>query len=270
MLANLTIVIGTSPGRESWLSECLGSISYPTVVVSNFGFEIGKFRWIIENTSIERFVFLQDTVKILDNTFFEVLDKAEGSISLMDVPGPFGSYLGVYERKVINSVGLPIVASKSDSIFFENQWAAKYHAACERLYEMDGLENLLIENQFKNGRNNLVYRNKYFEKWKGDWGQISHDEGSDDIVSLQGTSSSTRNSGLELLALKSALESSQQVAIENRNKYLLLEGLNSSLEFRNMELLDQLVEIQNQLVDIQNSLSWKVTSPVRKLFGSRD
>jgi hypothetical protein len=263
MLDNLKIVVGTSPGRESWLSDCLSSISYPTVVVSNFGFEIGKFRWIIENTSIQRFVFLQDTVKILDNTFFEVLDKAVGSISLMDVPGPFGSYLGVFERKIINEVGLPVVASKSDSIFFENHWATKYFEACGTLYAVDGLENQLIENQFKNGRNNLVYRNRYFEKWKGDWGQISHDESSEDIVSLHRTVSSERDGLLELSALRSALEASQQVAIENRNKYLSLESRNSSLEIHNLDLI-------NQLVDIKNSLSWKVTSPVRKLFGYRN
>ena len=270
MLEKLTIVIGTSPGRESWLSECLGSIAFPTVVVSNFGFEIGKLRWIMDNSTIERFVFLQDTVKILDNKIFEILDKVDGSVSLMDVPGRFGSYLGVFERKTIEAVGLPEVASKSDSIFFESHWTAQYVMGCKKISNLDGLENQLIENQFKNGRNNLVYRNKYFEKWKGDWGQITHDESSGDIVSLQKTELSQRGSLVELAALKSALEASQRAAIENRNKNLSLKDANLSLKRIIFDLESSNLQLLKQLSAIQNSLSWKVTSPVRKLFGTRN
>ena len=89
-------------------------------------------------------------------------------------PGHMGSYLGLYERKTLEKIGIPDAHSKLDSIRFELEWNKEYIANCDILNHPIDLNHNIMYTVMKNGRENMVYVNDLYEKWKGDWGQIQH------------------------------------------------------------------------------------------------
>ena len=119
------IVIGTTPNRENWLAQCLKSIEKPVLILSDFTYELGKINWVYNNTNIERIMFLQDSVIIKDNKIFELLNE-KGSIALTNDPAPYGMYMGIYERKVLSQINIPLPKSKEESIKCEMSWTADY------------------------------------------------------------------------------------------------------------------------------------------------
>jgi hypothetical protein len=164
------IVISTSPGRENWVKEILTSISRPVIVISDFGYELGKIKWAYENTNCDRFLFLQDSLVVRDESLFEQVFEVSGSSCILDVPSCLGSYMGVYERSVLSQLEIPEINTKEESIFFEIEWTQKYIALCENFSHPVSIVNKEIETVRKFGRENLLYVNQYYEKWKGDWG----------------------------------------------------------------------------------------------------
>lgn len=168
------IVISTSNGRSNWVEMCLESIntSIPVVVVSTDGYELGKIKWIFENTLIDRFVFLQDSIVIRDNSLLESLFLESGSVCLMDEPSCFGSYLGLYERSSLEKLSIPKVLDKEESIFYEIDWTRNYVHACgghNRVRHPDYIRHQIIETVWRHGRVNRLYVNPLYEKWKGTW-----------------------------------------------------------------------------------------------------
>ena len=164
------IVVATSPGRENWTREILESISRPVVVVSDFGYELGKIRWVFENTNCDRFLFLQDSLVVRDESLFAQVFEVPGSSCIMDVPSCLGSYMGVYERSVLAQLEIPLVSSKEESIRFEMEWTKEYISLCENFSHPLNIKHKEFETVRKFGRENLLYVNQYYEKWKGDWG----------------------------------------------------------------------------------------------------
>ena len=168
------IVIGTSTDRENWIYDIVKSFTVPYIIVSTGGYELGKIKWVYENTKIDRFIFLQDSLVIKNNNLFEKVFELEGSSCLMCDPGHMGSYLGLYERKTLEKIGIPDAHSKLDSIRFELEWNKEYIANCDLLNHPIDLDHKIMYTVMKNGRENMVYVNDLYEKWKGDWGQIQH------------------------------------------------------------------------------------------------
>ena len=168
------IVIGTSTDREDWIYDIVKSFTVPYILVSTDGYELGKIKWVYENTKIDRFIFLQDSLVIKNNNLFEKVFASEGSSCLMCDPGHMGSYLGLYERKTLEKIGIPDAHSKLDSIRFELEWNKEYIANCDILNHPIDLDHNIMYTVMKNGRENMVYVNDLYEKWKGDWGQIQH------------------------------------------------------------------------------------------------
>ena len=168
------IVIATTPGREQWLQQCLASIEHPVLVLSDFTFELGKINWIFNNTKIERFMFLQDSVVIKNQSLFDLLFKDKGSIALTNDPGMYGMYLGVYERKVLEMIDIPIPKSKAESIAFELSWTESYCRAARnvRLAFTDLTDSRAKTKEVLFGRENLVLENEFLIKYKGNWGQV--------------------------------------------------------------------------------------------------
>ena len=164
------VVISTSPGRENWVKEILESITRPVLVVSEFGYELGKIKWIFENTNCDRFLFLQDSLVIRDESLFDQVFEAHGSSCIMDVPSCLGSYMGVYEREVLSRIEIPVITTKSESIRFETEWTQEYIRACDSFSHPLAIVHKELETVRKFGRENLLYINQYYEKWKGDWG----------------------------------------------------------------------------------------------------
>jgi hypothetical protein len=166
------IIVGTTPGRENWLAQCLTSINKPVMVLSDFTYELGKIKWVIENTKIEKFMFLQDSVVVKDHKLFELLEE-DGSIALSSDPVPYGMYLGVYERKVLSKIDIPTPQSKKEAIDYEITWTQAYCSAAKRVrIAFDNLnDKSALRKEVLFGRENLVLENDYLIKYKGNWGQ---------------------------------------------------------------------------------------------------
>lgn len=165
-------VIGSSPDRSQWAAECSASIGRDHVVVSNYGFELNKLRWVMEHTTVDRFLFLQDSWVIKSEGFWGLLEQFEGSIALTRDPYFFGCYAGVYERHVIERVGLPVVKDKAHSILLEIDWHRQYvDVAGEPTVLFPELTDAnATEIVERHGRRNLVLENEFVVKWKGTWG----------------------------------------------------------------------------------------------------
>jgi hypothetical protein len=168
----LLIVIGSSPGREQWLADCTASIKREHIAVISFGFELAKISWVMSNTNADRFLFLQDTWLVKDEAFWDLLDATNGSVAITSDPFYFGCYAGVYERWVIDQIGVPVMSDKRDSIRHEFDWHNKY-------VEVAGNPQVLFpeltdanstRQEERHGRINLVLENDYLVKYKGTWG----------------------------------------------------------------------------------------------------
>lgn len=166
----MTVVIATTPGRENWLAQCLASIDRPTVVLSDFTFELGKIRWVYDNTTIDRFLFLQDSVVVKDQALFDLLNEP-GSIALTNDPRPFGMFLGVYERSVLAQIKIPLPQNKQESIDLEISWTEEYcrHATVLRTAYPELTDRNATRKEQLFGRNNLVLENAHLIKYKGTW-----------------------------------------------------------------------------------------------------
>lgn len=167
----MLIVIGSSPDRADWARDASASVGREHIVVSNFGFELNKIRWVMENTRVERFLFLQDSWVIKSEKFWGLLDQFEGSVALNRDPYFFGCYAGVYERHVIERVGIPVVRDKAHSILLEIDWHRQY-------VEVGGEPTVLFPELTdanatgvveRHGRDNLLLENEFVQKWKGTW-----------------------------------------------------------------------------------------------------
>jgi hypothetical protein len=167
----LLVVIGSSPERKEWLANCSDSIRREHISVVNEGFELAKIRWVIENTNAEKFLFLQDSWVIKDDKFWELLEAEDGSVCFTADPYYYGCYAGVYERWVIDQIGIPVIESKLDAIDNEIAWhkhyvevAGKPKVLFPKLTDSNSTRKLE-----KNGRMNLVLENEFVIKLKGTW-----------------------------------------------------------------------------------------------------
>jgi len=163
-------VIGTSPARADWAAQALASVPSEALVVSVPGYELAKLQWIVENTTLDRFLFIQDSVTVSD-ALYGLLSDFGGSVALISDPRPFGCYLGVYERDVLLEVGFPHIGSKLEAVQAEVWWTAEYCATAGEVPvlfpEVKDSNPLRVEHLF--GRDNLVLGNEYFTKYKGTW-----------------------------------------------------------------------------------------------------
>lgn len=167
----MLVVIGSSPDRTNWLTASSGSINREHIVVQNYAYELGKIRWVMENTPAERFLFLQDSWVIKSDKFWDLLEQFEGSVALTRDPYFYGCYAGVYQRSVIEQVGIPQVQDKEHSILLEIDWHRKYvSVAGEPTVLFPELTDAnATRTAIKNGRENLVLENDYVIKYKGTW-----------------------------------------------------------------------------------------------------
>jgi hypothetical protein len=165
------VVVGSSPDREHWLADCSGSIKREHIAVVNTGFELGKISWVINNTNAERFLFLQDSWLIKDEGFWNLLDEHSGSVAINSDPYYFGCYTGVYERWVIDEIGVPFMRDKREAIKNEIDWHKSY-------VEVAGEPPVLFPDLTdknstgivdRHSRMNLVLENDYIAKYKGTW-----------------------------------------------------------------------------------------------------
>ena len=164
-------VIGSSPDRQAWLADCSASLGREHIAVVSYGYELAKIAWVMENTTVDRFLFLQDSWVIKSDNFWDLLGQFEGSVALTADPYFFGCYAGVYERQVIDRIGVPVVRDKAHSILLEIDWHRQYvEASGEPTVLFPDLTDAnatdVVE---RHGRKNLVLENDLVVKWKGTW-----------------------------------------------------------------------------------------------------
>lgn len=140
------------------------------LVVSVPGFELAKLKWVLENTTLTRFLFLQDSVTVSEALYVRLSDFT-GSVAFLSDPVPFGCYLGVYEREILEKVGIPNICSKREAVEAEIWWTKAY---CEAAGDVPVLFPDLSDRNAKrhsirHGRENLVIENECLTKYKGTW-----------------------------------------------------------------------------------------------------
>lgn len=170
------VVISTGIGRGQWVGDCIGSISRGNVTIcrSDGGGELGAIRMIYEGTHWRRWLMLQDSTVVLDQGLFDLVDAVEGPCLLAPHPA---MYLAVYERSVLDVVGIPEPAAhdREAAIALEVPWMRAYEAqchaqgfACPVLFPELTDDNATGQVEH-NGRVNLIVENRYLRKYKGTW-----------------------------------------------------------------------------------------------------
>jgi hypothetical protein len=168
----LPVFVGTVPGRENWLAQCLRSLGQkPATIVYGQSWELGAIRWIYENTQFERWLFIHDSMVIKNHKLFDILEQYSGSVALSACPVPFGMYTGVFSRKTLSIVGMPDVNNKEEAICCEVYWANQYCKAEKVPVLFPGFNDHSARGNIKSlfGRPNLVLENEYLIKYKGTW-----------------------------------------------------------------------------------------------------
>lgn len=164
-------VIASSPDRMMWASDCLQSLGRDAIIVTYGDYELGKIGWVLSHTTDDRFLFLQDSFMVKSERFWSMLDEHPGSVSLLSDPDRFGCYAGVYERDVLERVGVPVVESKRDAVRCEVEWTRAYCAEAGDVPVLfpdvrDDKASGVVE---RHGRQNLVLENDVIVKYKGTW-----------------------------------------------------------------------------------------------------
>jgi hypothetical protein len=155
-----------------WLADCSASLGRDHIAVVSYGFELAKIAWVMDHTTVDRFLFLQDSWQVKSPAFWDLLEQFEGSVALTRDPYFFGCYAGVYERHVIERIGVPTVKDKADSILLEIDWHRRYVDVAGEPTVLfpeltDANATRIVE---RHGRENLVLENEFVVKWKGTWG----------------------------------------------------------------------------------------------------
>ena len=167
-------IVCTTPQREMWLKDCLESIGdRPIMVLSDFSYEVGKLDFLVKHTKLERFLLLQDSVVFKDaDKFYDLLSKYQGSVSVNKCPTFYGSYMGVYERRILEQLQIPVAKTKKDQVVFECTFSDAYvylvGGAVPVMYpELDDAHNTGFVERY--GRKNMVLENDVMIKYKGTW-----------------------------------------------------------------------------------------------------
>ncbi len=161
------VIIGTRPDRTEQLQNCTNSFntSYKVIIVDCDGYEVGKLKWVLNNTDIDEFIFLQDTVEVKDPRFIDICFARPESVSICNYPSLFGCYLGKYKRSVLAKMNLPDIKDKLGSVEYEMQIGRDYYKF-EKPFELfDDLRNVdnFVE---KFGHKVMKIENDYLIKYK--------------------------------------------------------------------------------------------------------
>jgi hypothetical protein len=161
------IVVGTRPDRKDQLKNCLNSLntSYDVLTVDCDGYEVGKIKWVLNNTDLDEFIFLQDTIEVKNPRFIDICFALPQSVSICNYPFLFGCYLGKYKRSVLEKMSLPEIKDKLGSVEYEMQIGLDY-CRFEKPFELfDDLEDVdnFVE---KWGHKVMKIENDYLIKYK--------------------------------------------------------------------------------------------------------
>lgn len=162
------VVNGASQADPAWLDD-LGS-HYNLLTNETDEYELGAIRTFLDETDVDEFVFLQDSWEVFDQAFLDICFAHRGSVAL----GLSGfHYAWKFRRAVLDGMPIPRTTTKAESVFEEGAFARAYWTRDPDTLLLDpafhdGAATEFIE---RFGRTNMVLRNQWFAKYKGDWGQ---------------------------------------------------------------------------------------------------
>lgn len=166
------IVIATYRGSP-WLENCIDSIpsSFPVFVVRAGAYECSALRWIMQNTTLSRWLFLQDSTEVLDPSWITEHWGQGTSVGLLCEPFEYGSFLGWWKRSVLERITLPQTPDKLSAVDAETNVPRAYAAIepVQTLWPELNIHNAVRELMFEgtpHERMAMRYENQYFCKWK--------------------------------------------------------------------------------------------------------
>lgn len=165
------IVIPTVPNKTEELQNLFGSLNgfdeYPVIILADYTYELGKVKFMVENTDFDEFFLLQHSCEIKDTKLFDILfqDYLGKSVSLNE---EFSSYLFKYRRDILLQMDIPTIDSKLESIRQERNFHREY---CKIEMPKFLFDDFVGMNKYeeKFGRKNQIMENEYIKKYKGTW-----------------------------------------------------------------------------------------------------
>jgi len=163
----LPVVIGTHPDRTAWLTDCLTSIQATTdrevLIHHTGGYEVAALRHGMAHA--DRFLFLHDSVTILDPLFWSVIDRFRTPAWLSGHPPMF---MGIHHTSSLEPIldRYPAEQSKEDAIRIEAELPG---LLTYTTIWPDITDRTALRTEERHGRNNLVIGNHLWEKHKGTW-----------------------------------------------------------------------------------------------------
>lgn len=165
------IIIATTKDRSRWAKQCYDSLKsykrYPVIILDQYEYELGKIRWVFENTDLDEFLFLQDSVKIKDTYWIDEVFDHKGSVSLAS--RPFFMYLGKYTREALTQSGIPHVETKKDAVRYEHEWTNNYAQTSPYKTMFDLSDTNVFKKHFS--RDNMIIENDHLIKYKHIWSE---------------------------------------------------------------------------------------------------
>lgn len=168
----MVIVIGSYRGSP-WLQQCIDSIpsKWETLVVRAASYECGALRFVMDRTTINHFLFLQDSTMVKDPSWLETCAGYGGSVSLNADPRFHGSFMGTYTRHILSKCTIPETPDKMSAVLAEMSLGDEYAShEPNQLILWPELNLASARYEEKNGRTCAVYENEFFVKWKSCYG----------------------------------------------------------------------------------------------------
>lgn len=163
------ITICTTPTSYEKLNNLLITINgydkYPIIILSDYSFEIGKIKQML-NTDYDEFFLLQDTIEVKDPEIFEIVFSKQGKTVTLDPT--MRSYLVKYQKTFLSTLDIPDAKTKLDSINIED-WLYHQHLADTTVHCLTDNFNKSDVFEEKFGRLNMVLENKWLKKYKSIW-----------------------------------------------------------------------------------------------------
>lgn len=160
----IPLVIGSHPD-STWVQDWPRRFGQRRFHIHRTGgYELAALRAGVAR--YDRFVFLQDSCEILSRDFWRIIDNLTEPAWLFGWPG---MYLGVYSSRDLIPVleQAPTTIDKHTSI----QWESRIRELLPYPTLWPEVTDATGHHEERHGRTNLVLRNEFLAKFKGNWGQ---------------------------------------------------------------------------------------------------
>jgi hypothetical protein len=143
-------------------------ISCPIHLNDRDGYELAAIKWAVEQTNLEEFLLLQDTMEVVDPSFLYYIFEAYSGRSV-SYSGDFSSYFLKFRREALLKMEIPQNFTKVESVRNEADFISAYRAIENvdifhpSFTDASGKEEWFLD------RLNLVIRDEYMIKRKGTW-----------------------------------------------------------------------------------------------------